>query len=263
MINWQTKHGDPTAVKRQILRTVVGSGVHGIAIEGTDDHDEMGVYVDAPEVALGIYESKGHYTARTAREGQRSRAGDTDLSLYSLRKYLALVVTGNPTVLLPLFAPRADVLHCTTMGEHLRSFGPRVLSQQAGRRFLGYLEAQRQRVLGVDRRHTPLRPELIAAHGYDTKYASHALRLGLQGIEVMRTGRLTLPMCDREREAVLRVKRGEVALEQALQQITTVADELEVLLDRKQSPLPERPDIDRINRWLSAAHRSYWERTIR
>jgi hypothetical protein len=25
------------------------------------------------------------------------------------------------------------------------------------------------------------RPELVAVHGYDTKYAMHALRLGLQG----------------------------------------------------------------------------------
>ena len=32
------------------------------------------------------------------------------------------------------------------------------------------------------------RPELVAAHGYDTKYAMHALRLGLQGIELLTTG---------------------------------------------------------------------------
>lgn len=30
----------------EILRTVVGCGVHGIAIAGTDDHDEMGVYIE-------------------------------------------------------------------------------------------------------------------------------------------------------------------------------------------------------------------------
>jgi uncharacterized protein len=33
------------------------------------------------------------------------------------------------------------------------------------------------------------RPELVAVHGYDTKYAMHALRLGLQGIELLTTGR--------------------------------------------------------------------------
>ena len=33
------------------------------------------------------------------------------------------------------------------------------------------------------------RPELIAAHGYDTKYAGHVLRLGYQGIEFLETGR--------------------------------------------------------------------------
>ena len=34
------EYGDPAvALPNEILRTVVGSGVHGIAIEGTDDHE--------------------------------------------------------------------------------------------------------------------------------------------------------------------------------------------------------------------------------
>jgi hypothetical protein len=41
------------------------------------------------------------------------------------------------------------------------------------------------------------RPELVAVHGYDTKYAMHALRLGLQGIELLSTGRITLPVPNR------------------------------------------------------------------
>ena len=41
------------------------------------------------------------------------------------------------------------------------------------------------------------RPELVAVHGYDTKYAMHALRLGLQGVELLTTGRITLPVPDR------------------------------------------------------------------
>lgn len=50
-----TEYGDRgAALAGEILRTVVGSGVHGIAIPGTDDHDEMGVYIEPPEVVLGI-----------------------------------------------------------------------------------------------------------------------------------------------------------------------------------------------------------------
>jgi len=40
------EYGNPeVALGGEVLRSVVGSGVHGIAIEGTDDHDEMDVRV--------------------------------------------------------------------------------------------------------------------------------------------------------------------------------------------------------------------------
>ena len=59
------------------------------------------------------------------------------------------------------------------------------------------------------------RPELVAVHGYDTKYAMHALRLGLQGIELLTTGRITLPVpsriaptCDRSAAGTCRWLRS-------------------------------------------------------
>lgn len=260
---WLTEHGDPTAPDREILRTVVGSGVHGIAIEGTDDHDEMGVFVETAERALGLGKVDGHYVARTVPEGHRSNHGDTDLTLYGLRKYLGLVATGNPTALLPLFAPTRDVLVCTPLGEELRHFGPSLLSQQAGRRFLGYLHAQRKRLLGEDHRHVPARPELVARYGYDVKYASHALRLGMQGVEVARDGRLTLPLPEADRQLVLAVKRGEYPLQTALDLIDSRAELLQAVLESGRSPLPAHPDLNAANRWLADAHMRYWRKDIR
>jgi uncharacterized protein len=256
---WRTEHGDRTAVDNEILRTVVGSEVHGIGIAGTDDHDEMGVYIETPETVLSVREAKGHYTARTQPEGQRSRHGDTDLTLYSLRRFLALAMTGHPTVLLPLFAPNKDVLFENTLGFELRKLGPSLLSQQAGRRFLGYMEGQIRRVEGQDKRHVPNRPELIAAHGYDTKYAAHALRLAMQGVEVVRDGTLTLPMPARWRELVLAVKSGGIDKQGALYLIGEWADTLRRLLESETSPLPYKPDIDKINEWSVQAHFSHWE----
>ena len=98
------------ALPNEILRSVVGSGVHGIAIEGTDDHDEMGVYIEPPEYVLGLERQRDDYVWRTQPEGVRSGHGDTDLMIYSLRKYLRLAIKGNPTVMLPLFAPEADLV---------------------------------------------------------------------------------------------------------------------------------------------------------
>src|SRR5688572_31106775 len=42
------------------------------------------------------------------------------------------------------------------------------------------------------------RPELEEMYGFDTKYAMHMLRLGFQGVELLTTGRLNLPMRSEE-----------------------------------------------------------------
>jgi hypothetical protein len=148
-----TEHGDRTvALDGEILRTVVGSGVHGIAIEGTDDHDEMGIFIEPPTRVIGLHRPAEHYVFRTQPEGARSGPGDTDLVMYSLRKYLRLATKGNPTALLPLYAPQPAVLAIRPLGQELRDLASSVLSQRAVRRFLGYMNAQRERLLGRGRR---------------------------------------------------------------------------------------------------------------
>jgi hypothetical protein len=255
-----TEHGDAAVARAgEILRTVVGSGVHGIAIEGTDDHDEMGIYIEPPEYVIGVRRPMDHYVYRTKPEGVRSGPGDTDLVMYSLRRYLGLATKGNPTALLPLFAPAEAVLACTPLGAELRALAPAFLSQQAVHRFLGYLQSQRERLVG-GRRGAPSRPELVARHGYDTKYASHALRLAHQAVEIVRDGRLTLPMPEPSRERVRQIKRGEVpSFDEVLSEIDEVRREVELRLASARTPLPEAPDVNRISVWSVSAHRRHWE----
>lgn len=256
-----TEYGDrDVALGGEILRTVVGSGVHGIAIAGTDDHDEMGVFIEPPEYVAGLRKPYDHYVFRTQPEGHRSGPGDIDLVVYSLRKYLRLAAKGNPTALLPLYAPEADVLVLTPLGSQLRELAPVVLSQQAVRRFLGYLESQRRRLTGDGpRRRVPSRPELVARYGYDVKYASHALRLAYQGLEVARDAQLTLPMPAAERERVLAVKRGDVpVLADVLAEIAGVQTQIEELLASGGTPLPAEPDWAAISGWCVTAHRQHW-----
>jgi hypothetical protein len=51
-------------------------------------------------------------------------------------------------VLLPLYAPDSALLVITPLGRELRALAPQVLSRHAVRRFLGYMDSQRQRLLG-------------------------------------------------------------------------------------------------------------------
>ncbi|MBT0770883.1 nucleotidyltransferase domain-containing protein [Kineosporia sp. J2-2] len=253
------EYGDREAARAgQILRTTVGSGVHGIAIPGTDDHDEMGVFIEPAAWLIGLRPTRDSYVARSQPEGARSGPGDTDLIMYSLRKYLSLAVKGNPTALLPLFAPERDVLFCDDVGRELRSLRDAFLSRAAARRFLGFMQAQREALVNGGRK-LPNRPELVERYGYDVKYASHALRLAMQGREIVQHARLTLPMPEEERQRVLEVKSGRAGdLAGVLDQIDAVAAEVVRDLDSGHTPLPEEADVATVEAWAIDVHRRFW-----
>jgi hypothetical protein len=244
-----------------ILRAQVGSGVHGTSIEGSDDRDEMGVCTEPPEYVIGLrrFEQYEYHTA-WAREGglrNRSGPGDLDITIYSLRKYLRLALAGNPSILVPLFAPDSEIVAVTDLGAELRAMTPEIVSRQAGHRFAGYLHAQRQSMLSHEGKGRDCtRPELIERYGFDTKFAGHMLRLGYQGIELLETGRVTLPMPETERETVRAMRTGGYTMHDAL----VMAEELEArireLLDT--SPLPEHPDYGAADRWMISAYQRAW-----
>ena len=62
------------ATVNEILRGVVGSTAHGTAIDGQDDRDEMGVFVEPPENVCGLTLCE-HYIHRDKPEGVRSGPG--------------------------------------------------------------------------------------------------------------------------------------------------------------------------------------------
>ena len=91
------------------------------------------------------------------------------------------------------------------------------------------------------------------------KYASHALRLAYQGLEIVRDARLTLPMPAAERERVLRVKRGDVAArDEVVAEIDAVRADVERRLTTGATPLPPDPALDTISDWSVGAHRRMW-----
>lgn len=264
-----------------VLRGVVGSECHGIQLEGTGDTDMMGVCVEPPEYVIGLCRFEQHIY-RTAEERQRhnsdadqryhgrtprSEPGDVDLVIYSLRKYASLAAKGNPSILLLLFA---EPNHTTTWGKRLQDNAHLFASREAGARFLGYLQAQRQRLLGERGQMRVTRTELVDRHGFDVKFASHAIRLGYQGGEFLTSGRITLPMDD-GRDYCLAVRRGEIPLSEVVEHIAILEEFVARLafgpsgLNGKRdlrdglSPLPERPDRTAIDKLLVEIYAEVWE----
>jgi predicted nucleotidyltransferase len=236
-----------------ILRCVVGSTVHGLSNPGTDDRDEMGVCVEPREYVLGL-RSFEHWVSRTQPEGVPSGPGDLDLTIYGLRKYCRLALKGSPTVLLLLFIDDEHVLQRTPLGSELQALAPVFISKRTGRAFLGYLDAQRRGLLGD--RHATRTRELADEHGYDTKYAMHALRIAHQGHELLSTGRITLPIPQPAREHLMEVRRGDLPLAEVLERLHTQT----ALLERAvlENELPDKPDRDTIDGFLSDAYQRVW-----
>lgn len=254
------KHGTPEkadiAKRFTILRTQVGSGVHGVTVASQDDRDEMGMCVEPPEYVIGL-KRFDQYEYRTQPVGHRSGPGDLDLTVYSLRKWMRLALQGNPTVLLPLFVPESEVVEQTEHGRYLREHPELVLSRQAGERFIGYLRSQREQLLGIKSKKHTNRPELVKTHGFDTKFAYHMVRLGVQGVELMKTGQVTLPMPDDWREWLTALRRGERTQDEALRFAEAFEMQLRGLMDT--SPLPPAPPREAADAWLIKVYDDVWE----
>jgi predicted nucleotidyltransferase len=250
-MEWQMLSEREIALDNEILRGVVGSTTHGTAIEGQDDRDEMGVFIEPPENVCGLTPCD-HYIYRDQPEGVRSQPGDLDLTMYSLRRFCHLAAQGNPSVILLLWLP----MHITKMppGAALVEMREAFVSKESGKRFLGYLAGQKSRLKG-ERANTVRRPELVEKYGYDTKFAMHALRLGLQGIELMTHCRLTLPVAEPDLTTLRAVRAGQINLADALQMIEDAEKRLGELVEA----CTWVADIDGINRFMVKAHAEYWQ----
>lgn len=249
------------AQEREILRILVGSGLHGTAVDGQDDRDEMGVFIEPPECVLGLA-SLEHVVHRTKPEGERSGPGDLDLTLYSLRKFMRLALNGNPTIILPFFVALDSefvLKRLEPFATGLQAIAPNVISQRAGQAFLGYLRQQKGRLTNErGGRRKPSRPELIETYGFDTKYAMHVVRLGHQGRDLLTNGRLELPLPEQQLRFCCDVRTGQVPLEDVLHEADVLENDIKVLLESGSSPLPKEPNRERVNRWLTRTQAQFW-----
>lgn len=248
------RHATAPTVVGEFLRVEVGSTLHGISV-GNDDLDMMGVCCEPPDHVIGLqlFEQKVWRSAavREGRQDAKSQPGDTDLVVYSLRKWARLALKGNPTVLLLLFAPPEKMFINTVRGHELQAMAPYFVSRRAGDAFAGYLHQQRQRLLRErGTAHVPNRGDK------DAKYAAHMVRLGFQGRELLTTGRLTLPMPTNERNVCLEVRTGELDLDHALNITGRLEREIKDL--STDGPLQENPDEAAVDDFLVETYRKAW-----
>ncbi len=86
----------------------------------------------------------------------------------------------------------------------------------------------------------------VLKYGYDTKFASHLIRLLSEGKELLETGKITFPL--KERDLIFNIKIGEVKLEEVLRIAEKYETEMKNI--RNKTPLPVKSQFNKINELL-------------
>jgi predicted nucleotidyltransferase len=231
---------------------VGGSELHGAKVKDADDLDIYGVYLEPPELVVGL-DQQDFCVWSTAGDERRNGPDDVDVCLYSLRKWAGLAAKGNATALHFLFAP--NFAPNPEPWAHVLAERELFLSRKAAEQFRGFAEAQIRRVQGIGTGKKGQREEFISVHGYDVKAAMHTIRLLHEGIELMRAGTITLPRP--EKELLISIRTGQYG---SLERVLRLAETLFKDLDRAESEsrLPESVDRKKISKLVSDVYLRYW-----
>ena len=231
-----------------------GSDLHGARIEGKSDLDVAGVFVEAPILNLGI-DKREHFITSTADDTAKNTTDDKDAAFHSLRHWACLAAGGNPTIIAYAFAPidpeLADSVWATDIVPNIEYF----VARKHTNAFLGYAINQLKRLQGkLGAGKHGQRPELEALYGYDTKMAMHMIRLLQEGIELMKTGRLTFPRP--EKELLLQIRKGDWSREAV--ELYFAELEAELRATELISPLPRNIDRAKVSSIISNAYIAQW-----
>ena len=234
-----------------ILMVEVGSTAHGTGIPGGEDHDEMGVVIEPPEQVLGLDEPELRTVMqRTQPEGARSGPGDVDRTLHSLRRFARLAASGNPSVLMALWAP---VLHITDLGRELRELGDAFVGRHVIPRYRGYMAGQ------IAKLRDGGRPDLVGERTASTPStrctrpasATKASSSSRPGTSTSRSKVSRPSGCGPSAGARSPSTSGGRAAAALDARLDALADDEDI---------PAEPDGARIETWLVSAHLRSWGR---
>ena len=249
---------------RLVLLFASGSYLHG-ARTPNSDLDIAGVYVGVPEEELAIGDTpvlkkEAKVVLSTSGNQSKNSKEDTDISLYSLRRWAYLALKGNPAVISYLFVPDAikdsHVTHPSVWDRYILPNRSLFLASGHAAAFLGLGDSQYKRMLGLQGagKHGQ-RDELIDVHGYDTKAAMHMVRSMDECLELLATGFMTFPRPNRE--TLLEIRRGEWGMERIKDEYNRLR--VAVQEAEKVSPLPPKCDRDAVNKVVSDAMIHHWK----
>ena len=234
-----------------VMAYIGGSHAHGAKVEGTDDTDWYGIFIEPPEKVMGV-DHVEHFVHTTGGKTGGNGPKDVDVCLYTLRKWAGLAAKGNPSSLYFLFAPTA---FSSDSWYYVSTQSGAFLSKGHVFPFLGFANDQLRRLFGEKGQKNIHRAHLEEQYGYDTKYAMHVIRLYGEAKELMETGRITLPRPNKDE--LIAIRQGKYKLSEIREMANQL--EFEATSAAAKSPLPDKVDRDKISNIISDVYLRYWE----
>lgn len=224
-----------------------GSHCYGIANKNSD-YDIQGFVI--PPKWIIFPESVGQisgFSRQIEKFNQFEQAhvehnGDElDINIKNIVNFFRLCADCNPNVIETLFVRQDCVLHSTRIGNKVRDNRKIFLHKGIVNKIKGYAFSQLHHVRKKDTQGK--RKELIEKHGYDTKAASHVVRLLSQSEQILLEGDLDLQEEGRKSH-MKAIRKGEVKEKDIYDWFSSKERDLEKLLSN--SKLPNYPDENAI-----------------
>ena len=216
-----------------ILLVLAGSRAYGTQ-NPDSDRDLRGVCIPPVKFIVGL-----------DRFEQMQDSGHGDQVIYDLRKFLRLAADSNPNIIEMLWTEGEAILICTEAGKRLRAIREKLLSKRVFQTFGGYARQQMYRLHHYKPEPGSRKDEDVQKYGFPVKHAMHLMRLLWMGSEILRTGKVRVNRTGADADKLLRIRRGEVTLEEVM---ANAAHAEEVLkYDFERTSLPARPDYNAAN----------------
>lgn len=218
-----------------ILEGVTGSKAYGLD-HADSDEDIKGIYVAPTSEILSLPSLQPKDTIDHV---------DPDWVYHEIGKYISLALKCNPTVTELLWLEGYRVLtkqgHMLVDNRHLFLSTPYVKNA-----YTGYCFSQAHKLVARGGTYGNGRNKRFAKH------TRHLLRLLYQGRELLETGHLTVRVTTEIREELFAA--GELPPEKVIDRFS---DEIKGF-DQIQSVLPDKPDIEGVNKLLIRIRKGNW-----
>ena len=221
-----------------ILLGLAGSHSYGTNVEGSDI-DIRGIRYNELDMLLGL------------KEPSQYTAPDTDSTIFDLNKAIPLLAKCNPNMIEMLGLEEEDYILLDNDGRDLIDNADMFLSQDCVKNaFGGYARAQLKRL------QNGLKSDGHSVKKDDnhlSKHAMHLVRLLLMGTEILRTGQIHTRRKGEELALLKEIRAGQYLkagqMDYKFYELTTKL-EYDFNMAYTNSQLPDKPDWDRINRFL-------------